>query len=54
MSEQPDPGGRGKAPRVVQGEKLRGAAKLARIPVKIIPSAELPRKPDWILSLIHI
>jgi lipoic acid synthetase len=37
------------APRkVVQGEKLRGAEKVARIPVKIVPSVELPRKPDWI------
>lgn len=33
---------------VVQGEKLRGAEKLARIPVKIIPTTELPKKPDWI------
>ncbi len=48
MSEQTDTRGRAKVPRVVQGEKLRGAEKLARIPVKIIPSTELPRKPDWI------
>jgi lipoyl synthase len=34
--------------KVVQGEKLRGADKLARIPVKIIPTVELPKKPDWI------
>jgi lipoic acid synthetase len=34
--------------KVVQGEKLRGADKLARIPVKVIPTVELPRKPDWI------
>lgn len=34
--------------KVVQGEKLRGAEKLARIPVKVIPTDELPRKPDWI------
>jgi len=33
---------------VVQGEKLRGAEKLARIPVKIIPTTELPKKPEWI------
>jgi lipoic acid synthetase len=32
----------------VQGEKLRGAEKVARIPVKIIPTEELPRKPEWI------
>ena len=34
--------------KVVQGEKLRGADKVARIPVKVIPTTELPRKPDWI------
>lgn len=32
----------------VQGEKLRGADKMARIPVKIIPTVEIPKKPDWI------
>ena len=32
----------------VQGEKLRGAEKVARIPVKVIPTVETPRKPDWI------
>ena len=37
------------APRkVVQGEKLRGADKVARIPVKVIPTVEMPTKPDWI------
>jgi lipoyl synthase len=34
--------------KVVQGEKLRGADKVARIPVKVIPTVELPKKPDWI------
>jgi lipoic acid synthetase len=34
--------------KVVQGEKLRGAAKVARIPVKIIPTDEFPTKPAWI------
>lgn len=34
--------------KVVQGEKLRGADKMARIPVKIIPTVELPKKPDWV------
>lgn len=34
--------------KVVQGEKLRGAEKLARIPIKVIPTDELPRKPSWI------
>ncbi len=33
---------------VQQGEKLRGADKVARIPVKVIPTVDLPRKPDWI------
>ncbi|MCO7227372.1 lipoyl synthase [Pleionea sp. CnH1-48] len=30
------------------GKKLRGADKMARIPVKIEPTEEMPRKPDWI------
>lgn len=34
--------------KIVQGEKLRGAAKMARIPVKIEPSARPARKPPWI------
>ncbi|MEE8057734.1 MAG: lipoyl synthase [Pseudomonadales bacterium] len=33
---------------MIQGEKLRGAEKVARIPVKVIPTVELPKKPDWI------
>lgn len=33
---------------VVQGKKLRGADKVARIPIKVIPTVELPAKPDWI------
>lgn len=37
-----------KLKKVVQGEKLRGADKVARIPIKVIPTTELPRKPDWI------
>jgi len=37
-----------KLKKVVQGEKLRGADKVARIPVKVIPTTELPRKPEWI------
>lgn len=37
-----------KPKKVVQGEKLRGADKMARIPVKVIPTTELPKKPDWI------
>ena len=34
--------------RLVQGEKLRGADKVRRIPVKVIPTEKIPRKPDWI------
>jgi lipoyl synthase len=30
------------------GVKLRGAEKVARIPVKILPTEDVPRKPDWI------
>ena len=31
-----------------EGVKLRGAEKVARIPVKIIPTEEVPRKPEWL------
>ena len=34
--------------RLRQGEKLRDAAKVERIPVKVIASDSLERKPDWI------
>ncbi|MGF6690423.1 lipoate synthase [Metapseudomonas resinovorans] len=34
--------------KIEVGVKLRGAEKVARIPVKIIPTEEIPRKPDWI------
>ncbi len=30
------------------GVKLRGAEKVARIPIKVIPTTVMPRKPDWI------
>jgi len=33
---------------VIAGEKLRGAEKMARIPVKIEPTTSPLRKPDWI------
>lgn len=33
---------------LIEGEKLRGADKVRRIPVKVIPTTELPAKPDWI------
>ena len=34
--------------KVIQGEKKRGADKVARIPIKVIPTETMPRKPDWI------
>jgi lipoic acid synthetase len=34
--------------RLTRGEKLRGAEKVRRIPIKVIPSETLLRKPDWI------
>lgn len=36
--------------RVERGVKLRGAEKVARIPVKVIPTEKenMPRKPDWL------
>lgn len=34
--------------RIVQGEKLRDAEKVERIPVKVIASDAVLRKPDWI------
>lgn len=45
--EQPN---RAKPRPVVQGEKLRGADKMARIPVKVepLPREQLLRKPKWI------
>ncbi len=34
--------------RIKQGEKLRDSDKVERIPVKVIPTEEIQRKPDWI------
>ncbi len=34
--------------RLIQGEKLRGADKVRRIPVKVVPSTVIHRKPDWL------
>ena len=34
--------------RVIQGEKLKGADKVARIPIKVVPSKSVQRKPPWI------
>lgn len=31
-----------------QGVKLRGAEKVARIPIKVVPSTKVKRKPSWI------
>lgn len=33
---------------LIEGEKLRGADKLRRIPVKVVPTTELPEKPPWL------
>ncbi len=37
-----------KTDRVEQGVKLKGADKVARIPIKVVPSQTLQRKPSWI------
>ena len=37
---------------LVEGEKLRGAEKVRRIPVKVIPTTDLPSKPDLIRVMI--
>jgi len=34
--------------RVQQGVKLKGADKVARIPIKVVPSVKVQRKPSWI------
>lgn len=34
--------------QVIAGEKLRGAEKMARIPIKVEPSSQSLRKPEWI------
>jgi len=34
--------------QVVQGVKLKGADKVARIPIKVVPSTSMKRKPAWI------
>lgn len=39
---------------LVEGEKLRGANKLRRIPVKVVPAAELPEKPPWLRVKIPV
>jgi lipoic acid synthetase len=34
--------------QVIQGVKLKGADKVARIPIKVVPSKSIQRKPSWI------
>lgn len=34
--------------KVEQGVKLKGADKVARIPIKVVPSTNVQRKPSWI------
>ena len=34
--------------QVVKGVKLKGADKVARIPIKVVPSKSIQRKPSWI------
>lgn len=34
--------------KATQGVMLRGAEKVARIPIKVVPSTEIKRKPSWI------
>jgi len=34
--------------KIQQGIPLRGAEKVARIPIKVVPSVEVKRKPQWI------
>ena len=39
---------------VIQGVKLRAAEKMARIPVKIEPTTEPLRKPQWIRAKLGV
>jgi lipoic acid synthetase len=38
--------------QVETGIKLRGADKVSRIPIKVIPTQDLPTKPEWIIAKI--
>lgn len=40
--------------RIAQGEKLRDADKVERIPVKVIASDRMLRKPDWIRVRVSV
>jgi len=48
LSENPDLQPVKRTRRLRRGEKLRDADKVERIPVKVIATDEMPRKPDWI------
>ncbi|MEX2964478.1 lipoyl synthase [Microbulbifer sp. TYP-18] len=48
MADKPDLVPVKRTRRLQQGEKLRDADKVERIPVKVIASDQLLRKPDWI------
>jgi lipoyl synthase len=37
---------------VLTGKKLRGAEKMARIPIKVVPTETTPKKPEWIRTKI--
>jgi len=39
--------------RLVQGEKLRDADKVEKIPIKVIQTDRMQRKPDWIRVRMH-
>ena len=39
---------------LIEGEKLRGAEKLRRIPMKVVPTVELPEKPPWLRVRIPV
>jgi len=39
---------------LIEGEKLRGAEKLRRIPVKVAPTTELSEKPPWLRVRIPV
>ena len=37
---------------VLTGKKLRGAEKMARIPIKVVPTETTLKKPEWIRTKI--
>ena len=48
MNKEPETAATKKPARAVAGEKLKGAEKVARIPIKVKQEAERLRKPSWI------